>query len=219
MSQKKTAPSERTRVKRLSQRADYDPASIAAILDAQPLCSVAYCVDNKPFVVPTLQWREGEHVYWHGSSASAAMRRANARQVCMNVAILDGLVLARSGFHHSINYRSVTLYGVARKIEEEVAKEKAVKGFMDALIPGRWEELRPVNAKELKATTILTMPIAEASAKIRTGGPGDDEEDYQLPIWAGVVPITTTSGELIPDGRNLPGVDVPDHLLRYRFNP
>lgn len=219
MKEKTNAPSERTRVRRMHERAAYDRASVAAILDAQPLCSVAYCVDGKPFLVPTMQWREGDHVYWHGSSASQALRRSQGREVCLNVCILDGLVLARSGMHHSANYRSVTIYGTAEEVKGNAAKEAALRRFIDALVPGRWETLRPVTEQELKATAVLRMPIDEASAKIRTGGPKDDEEDYALPIWAGVLPVATASGLLEPDGRNLPGVAVPAHLADYVFRP
>lgn len=219
MPQKSAAPTDRVRLRRLHERGAYDHASIAAILDTQPLCSVAYCVDGKPFVVPTFQWREGNRVYWHGSSASQALRKSSNQDVCMNVCILDGFVLARSGLHHSVNSRSVTIYGVAEKVEGEDEKIAALKGFMDTLIPGRWEALRPINAQEIKATTILSMSIEEASAKVRTGGPHDDEEDYELPIWAGVLPVTMQSGTLIPDDRNLPDVPVPDHLTDYHFKP
>ncbi|MBA4782679.1 MAG: pyridoxamine 5'-phosphate oxidase family protein [Rhizobiales bacterium] len=222
------APSERTRLRRLHERGQYDHATVAAILDAQPLCTFAYCRDGKPYVVPTFQWREGEHVYWHGSSASQALKTIAGKgtskgpvgaEVCLNVTILDGLVLARSGFNHSANYRSVTIYGIATVLEGKEEKARALKGFVDALVPGRWDSLRPMTAQEIKATTVLTMPIDEASAKIRTGGPHDDEEDYALPIWAGVLPIVQRSGVLEADPRNVAGVPVPDHLKDFGFMP
>lgn len=218
------APSERTRLRRLHERGAYDRATVAAILDAQPLCTFAYCRDGKPFIVPTFQWREGDHVYWHGSSASQALRAIAGEngigaEVSLNVTILDGLVLARSGFHHSANYRSVTIYGVARPVEGKAAKAAALKGFVDALVPGRWDSLRPMTEQEIKATTVLTMPIDEASAKTRTGGPHDDEADYALPIWAGVLPVVQRSTTLEADPLNAPGVPVPDHLANYVFKP
>lgn len=218
MAKKHEAPTDRVRLRRLHLRAAYDFDSVAAILDQQPQCSVGYCFDGKPFVIPTFQWREGARVYWHGSAASSALKRSIGIEVCMNVNILDGFVLARSAMHHSANYRSVTIYGTAEKVADD-HKAAALKRFVDALIPGRWDNLRAMNDQEIKATTILSMPIEEASAKVRTGGPSDDEEDYALPIWAGVLPVTTRSGELIPDDKNLPGVDVPDHLKTFRFQP
>lgn len=211
-------PTDRTRLRRMHERGAYDLASIAAVLDAQPMCTVSYCVDGKPFTIPTFQWRKDDRVYWHGSSASRALRRSEGEEVCLNVSILDGLVLARSGMHHSANYRSATVFGVAEKVADE-HKETALKDFIEALVPGRWAELRPITTQEIKATTILSMPIKEASSKVRTGGPSDDEEDYELPIWAGVLPVATRSGTLIADERNLPELGVPDHLKDYSLAP
>lgn len=209
---------ERSRLKRLHTRGYFDRGTVNAILDAQPMCSVGYVIDGEPYVTPTLQWREGDHVYWHGSSASRALRSARDAQVCLTVAILDGFVLARSGMNHSVNARSVMLFGTGYLVSDPDLKKAKLKQFMDGLFPGRHDTLRPDHLQELKATTILGMKISEGSAKVRTGPPIDDEEDYTLPIWAGVVPVQTTSGAPIPDPKNLDGVTIPQDLvpLPYR---
>lgn len=206
---------DRSRLRRSHERGDYELASIHAILDAQPLCSVGYVIDGKPFVTPTLQWREGNHVYWHGSAASRALRHCRDAEVCLNVAILDGFVLARSGMHHSVNSRSVTLYGTAFKVEDPQEKLLKLSRFVNGLFPGRYETLRPDHAQDLKATLLLGLEIQEGSAKVRTGGPRDEEPDYSLPIWAGVIPVRTEIGQPIPDPRNLPGVDIPEHVAQF----
>lgn len=211
------APSERVRVKRLHQRGHYDHATIHAILDAMPLASVGYVIDGQPYVTPTLQWREGDRVYWHGSSASRMLRTVDAADVCLTVTILDGLVMARSAFHHSANYRSVMLLGKARRVSDPAQAEASLRRFVDGLFPGRWDMLRPMNSQELKATSVLSMEIAEASAKIRTGMPVDDEADYALPIWAGVLPVRMEVGAPVADPNNLGGVEPPEHLLRVRL--
>lgn len=208
---------DRTRLRRSHQRGHFDRDTINHILDAQPMCSVGYVINGKPFVTPTLQWREGNHVYWHGSSASRALRKSRDAQVCLSVAILDGFVLARSGMHHSVNSRSVTLFGTAFKVEDPVDKLKKLGRFVNGLFPGRYEGLRPDHAQDLKATMVLGMEITEGSAKIRTGGPIDEDADYDLPIWAGVIPVRTTVGDPIPDPRNLDGVDLPEHVQFFRL--
>lgn len=210
------AKTDRTRLKRAHQRGHFDRATVNAILDAQPMCHVGYVIDGAPFVTPTFQWREGDYVYWHGSSASRALRASKGAQVCLTVSILDGLVMARSGFHHSVNSRSVMLFGQAEKVPEADKQEKLCR-FIDGLWPGRSAVLRPNNAQELKATTILALKVDEGSAKVRTGPPVDDEEDYELPIWAGVIPIETRVGAPVSDARNLPDVDVPDHIADFRW--
>ena len=209
---------DKSRLRRLHQRGHFDRATINSILDAQPMCSVGYVIDGSPFVTPTLQWREGNHVYWHGSSASRALRNARDAQVCLSVAILDGFVLARSGMHHSVNSRSVTLFGKAVRIEDPQEKLEKLGRFVNGLFPGRYESLRPDHAQDLKATMVLGMEISEGSAKVRTGGPVDDEEDYDLPIWAGVIPVQTTVGAPIPDPRNIAGVSVPEHVSDFRLS-
>lgn len=207
---------ERSRLRRTHERGHFDRTSINAILDAQPLCSVGYVMDGKPYVTPTLQWREGNHVYWHGSSASRALRAQKGVDVCLTVSILDGYVLARSGMHHSINSRSVMLFGTAFKVEDPAQKLIKLERFVNGLFPGRYEILRPDHPQDLKATTMLGMEIAEGSAKIRTGPPSDEEDDYALPIWAGVIPVRTKVGALIPDERNLKGVEPPDHVKNFK---
>lgn len=207
---------DRTRLRREHERGDYDRATVNAILDAQPMCSVGYVIDGKPYVTPTLQWREGNHVYWHGSSASRALRASKGAEVCLTVAILDGFVMARSGMHHSVNSRSVMLFGTAFVVPD-AEKEERLSTFIDGLWPGRAAHLRPNSAQELKATTVLGMEIKEGSAKARSGGPLDDEEDYALPIWAGVIPVETRVGALQPDPRNLDGIEPPEHLTGFRW--
>jgi len=185
-------PTERTRVKRLPERGKYDRETVYAILDAALVCHVGYNIDGRPYVTPTACWREGTHLYWHGSSASRMLRtQSHGIPVCVTVTHIDGLVLARSAFHHSINYRSVMAFGNAEFIEDADYKLAALRGFVERVVPGRWGTLRAVTPQELKATSVLRLNLEEVSAKVRVGPPKDDAEDYALPIWAGVVPITT----------------------------
>lgn len=208
---------ERTRLRRYHERGRYDRATIDAILDAMPLCHVGYLIDGKPVVMPTFQWREGDHVYWHASAAGRGIRNAQDNEVCLTVSILDGLVLARSGMHHSANSRCVMIFGTARRIEEPTEKLDKLRGFIEKMYPGRWDMLRPITEQEAKATAILSLPITEASAKVRSGGPVDDEEDYALPIWAGVIPVSMQIGEPIADERNLPEIEEPAHVRGFRI--
>ncbi|PJK30790.1 pyridoxamine 5'-phosphate oxidase family protein [Minwuia thermotolerans] len=217
MTEHELTTTDRTRLRRAHLRGHADRATAYAILDATMHCHVGYTIDGSPYVTPTFEWREGDDVFWHGSSASRALRAAEGAEVCLTVSLLDGLVLARSGFHHSVNYRSVMLFGRARKIEDPAEKTERLKTFVEMITPGRWQTLRPMTDQELKGTTILTMPIDEGAAKVRDGGPIDDEEDYALPIWAGVVPIRQQVGEPEPDPRNLPGLDVPGHVRAFRI--
>ncbi|SLN56467.1 Pyridoxamine 5'-phosphate oxidase [Roseovarius albus] len=210
------APTDRTRLRRMYERGHYDKDTLYSILDATPQCFVGYTIDGAPYVTPTFHWREGNHIYWHGSSASRALKSSNEAQVCVTVSLLDGFVLARSGMHHSANTRSVMLFGTAQKVTDPEEKEAKLCRFVDGLFPGRAASLRPNTTQELKATTILSLEINEASAKIRTGGPGDDEEDYALPIWAGVIPVKMVAGPVEPDPRNLPGVEVSDDVKNWR---
>lgn len=207
---------ERSQLRRMHERGAFDRDTIYAILDAQPMCSVGYVIEGKPYVTPTFQWREGDHVYWHGSSASRAIRQSREKSVCLTVSMLDGFVLARSGIHHSANTRSVMLFGQAALVPDD-EKEARLNAFIDGLWPGRSEVLRPATKQELKATSILSLQIEEGSAKVRTGGPKDDDEDYALPIWAGVIPVTRGVAEPLSDPRNLNGVDVPDHVKDFRL--
>jgi hypothetical protein len=209
-------PSDMTRLRRKHQRGHYDAATIHPILDAQPLCTVGYVFDGRPVVTPTLQWREGHHLYWHGSSASRMLETCEEADVCVNVTLFDGFVMARSAFNHSCNYRSVMAFGRAFKVKGADEKEARLKSFVEHLWPGRWDVLRAVTTKELKATTILGLELNEVSAKIRSGPPGDDDEDYALPIWAGVIPLQTVAGPITACPRLSQGVDMPEHIRTYR---
>lgn len=201
---------ERTRVRRLPKRGHYDRETVHAILDAGLVCHLGFEADGQPFVVPTAYWRAGERVYFHGSAASRTLRALGGElPVCLTVTLVDGLVLARSGFHHSINYRSVMVLGRAVPVEDAAEKTAALETFMERLAPGRWQEVREPNAKELKATRVMYLPLEEVSAKVRTGPPVDDEEDYALPVWAGVVPLREVAEAPVPCPRLKPGTPVP----------
>ena len=205
---------DRTKLVRNPNRADYNRDVVNEIIDAPSLCHVSYIIDGRPYVTPTLQWRNGDTIFWHGSSASRFLRQIVNREVCISITHFDGIVLARSAFHHSINYRSVMLFGDAHKIEDG-DKNQLLEDFVEALIPGRWETLRPMTDQEAKATTVFSMPIDEGSAKVRTGYPIDDDEDYSLPIWAGVLPISQTLHAPKADPKNLAGLEVPKHVRDY----
>lgn len=205
---------EQSRLRRAHERGHYNRDTIYAILDTQPICHVGCVMDGKPMVIPTIQWREGDHIYWHGSSASRSLRASENMDVCLTVTLLDGLVLARSGLHHSVNYRSVMVFGQPVTIDNPDEKKAHLNAMIDTLYPGRSQILRPILDQEAKATAVLSMPIEEASAKVRSGGVNDEEEDYALPIWAGVVPVRQVLGEPIPDPRNLADVDMPDHVTQ-----
>lgn len=213
-----SAPSRRTQVGRLPQRGDYSKATIHSILDAAFLCHVGFVVDGQPFVIPTGFGRKGDTLYIHGSAASRMLRNLEKGvPVCVTVTLLDGIVLARAAFHHSMNYRSVVMLGTAALVEDADAKNEALRIISDQIIPGRWNEARLPTAQELKATTVLAMPIDEASAKVRTGPPKDDEEDYGLDIWAGVLPLSVQPGVPVPDPRLKAGVEtVPEYVVKYR---
>lgn len=210
-------PSPRTRVRRLNEKAAYDQATVHAILDAMPVAHVGHVVEGFPVVTPTLQWREGDRIYWHGSSASRMQKRAAGEQVCVTVTLTDGMLLARSGLEHSVNYRCVMVFGQAEVVEGAAAKEAHLKEMMDQLFPGRWEELRPITAQELKATRILSLPLNEASAKISAGPPADPEEDRSWPVWAGVLPIHLTMGAPEPAPDLASGLPLPTYAANYRF--
>jgi nitroimidazol reductase NimA-like FMN-containing flavoprotein (pyridoxamine 5'-phosphate oxidase superfamily) len=209
-------PTARSQVKRLHERGRYDEESVFAILDAGLVAHIGYVIDGQPYVTPTAYWRRGRQLYWHGSSASRMLRtQSEGIPVCVTVSLLDGLVLARSGFHHSINYRAVMAFGRARKVEDAKEKESELDYFIERIYPGRVATLRPVNQQELKGTTLLAMEIEEASAKVRRGEPKDDEEDYALDIWAGVIPIRQVIGAAENDPRLKPGIPLPEHLNRF----
>jgi len=209
-------PTERSRVKRLHERGRYDEASVYAILDAGFIAHIGYVIDGQPYVTPTAYWRRGRQLYWHGSSASR-MLRAQAKDipVCVTVSLLDGLVMARSGFHHSINYRAVMAFGRAHLIVDAAEKEAELDYFIERVAPGRLATLRPLDKQELKGTTLIGMEIEEASAKSRSGPPKDDEADYALDVWAGVVPIRQVVGALEVDQKLKAGIGVPPHMQRF----
>ena len=209
------APSVRTQVKRYNWLAKYDAETIHAILDAMPMCSVGYVHEGKPVVTPTMQWREGERIFWHGSSASRMLRATESHDVCVCVSVMDGLVLARSAYNYNLNHRSVMVFGKAEKITDPDEKRRQLENFVNKVIPGQWDRLRPVSEKELKATTLMSLPLSEASAKVRTGHTEDDEEDYSFPVWAGLVPVTFNIGTPIPDPRNLPDLEMPEDVLKF----
>lgn len=208
------ATSSRTRVRRMPKRGHYDAATVHAILDTAYVCHVGYVIEGQPYVTPTAHWRQESRVYWHGSSASRMLRTLQGEGVrcCLTVTQLDGLVLARSAFHHSMNYRSVMALGRARAVLDRDEKEVALRGFVERIAPGRWAALRPVTAQELRATTVMWMELDEASAKIRTGPPVDDEADFAWPVWAGVIPIEQRLGGAVPDGQ--PVGDLPPPVPR-----
>jgi uncharacterized protein len=202
------APTPRTKVKRLAKRAVYDRDQVHAILDEGHLCHVGFVREGQPFVIPTLYARSGESIYFHGSGASRMLRSlAEGIEVCLTVTLTDAYVLARSAFHHSMNYRSVVVLGRARLVSDRKEMLEALRVITDHIVPGRWDEVRGPNELEMKQTAVLCLPLEEVSAKIRTGPPVDDDEDYALPIWAGIVPVRTAPGEPIDDGRVLPNVD------------
>ena len=191
---------ERTKVRRLSSRGSYERETIYAILDEALICHVGFVVDGQPFVIPTIHWREGDTLYFHGSAASRMLRTLRGGvDACVTVTLLDGLVMARSAFHHSMNYRSVVVFGKARDVSDREEKLRALERLVEHIAPGRSAEVRAPNESELRQTLVLALPLEEASAKVRTGGPVDDADDYQLPVWAGVVPMRIVRGEPIVD--------------------
>ena len=205
---------ERNRVKRLPARGSHERATVHAILDAALVCHLGFVTDGdpgQPFVIPTLHARVGDEVLVHGSSKSRTLEAlAGGVDVCLTVTLIDGLVLARSAFHHSVNYRSVTAFGRARLLATDEDKLAALRAFTERLYPGRWDEVRPPNPAELKATHVLALPLDEAVAKVRTGGPIDDAEDMALPVWAGVVPLALAAGAPIADAQLAPGLALRD---------
>ncbi len=206
----------RTELRRIPDRGSHDWETVNQILDAGFLACVGFCVDGQPFVIPTLYGRDGEKLYLHGSAASRMLRQLETGvPACVTVTLVDGLVLARSAFHHSMNYRSVVAFGTARKIADPGQKIKSLRVISEHLIAGRWKDVREPSEKELKATTVLEFSIEEASAKVRTGPPVDEDSDYGLPIWAGVLPLEIQSRQPIPDDKLIGGVALPDYVRRY----
>jgi nitroimidazol reductase NimA-like FMN-containing flavoprotein (pyridoxamine 5'-phosphate oxidase superfamily) len=208
---------ERTRLRRLPARGSHELETIYRILDAAFLAHVGFCVNGQPFVIPTNFGREGDTLYIHGSAASRMLRELSVGvPACITVTHVDGLVLARSAFHHSINYRSVVAFGTARRIEEGEKKRHALRVISEHLIRGRWDEVREPSEPEMKQTSVLEFVIEEASAKVRTGGPIDDEEDYALPVWAGVLPLRLRASEAVPDEKLPTSTAVPEYVKQYR---
>ena len=206
----------RTRVRRMPKRGSHDAATINSILDAGFLAHVGFVVNHQPFVIPTLYGRDDGKLYLHGSAASRMLSQLESGiPACVTVTLVDGLVLARSAFHHSMNYRSVVAFGTARKIADPAQKTRALHIIADHLIAGRWNDVRGPSAKELKATSVLEFAIEEASAKIRTGPPADDEDDYALPIWAGILPLQLEAKPPIADSRLVNGVEPPDYIQSF----
>lgn len=209
-------PTERTQVRRLPKRAHYERETVYQILDTAFVCHVGFQVDGQPYVIPTNYGRSGDTLYLHGSAASRMLKTLSAGvPVCVTVTHVDGLVLARSAFHHSVNYRSVVILGTAHLVESAAEKMEAMRIFTEHVMKGRWNDVRRPAEQELKATTVLALPLEEVSAKVRTGGPLDDEADYALPVWAGVLPLVTVAKAPEPDPQRKNDPPVPDYLKNY----
>jgi len=210
------APSARTQVKRLPKRGAYDRETVYKILDEAFVCHVGFVADGQPYVIPTNYGRVGDTLYLHGAPASRMLRTlAEGIPVCITVTLIDGLVLARSAFHHSVNYRSVVVLGTAQLVTDSNEKMEAMHRFTEHIMRGRWDDIRIPTEHELKATTVLSLKLEEVSAKVRTGGPIDDEEDYALPVWAGVLPIAPVPQRPVPDTRLNPATELPNYIKNY----
>jgi nitroimidazol reductase NimA-like FMN-containing flavoprotein (pyridoxamine 5'-phosphate oxidase superfamily) len=206
----------RTKLRRIPDRGSHDTETIDSILDAGFLAHVGFCLDGQPFVIPTLYGPDGERLYLHGSAASRMLRELETGvAACVTVTLVDGLVLSRSAFDHSMNYRCVVAFGTSRKIADPGQKVKSLRVISEHLIAGRWADVRGPSEKELKATTVLEFSIEEASSKVRSGPPLDDESDYGLPVWAGVLPLEIKSRPPIPDDKLVEGITLPDYVRRY----
>jgi nitroimidazol reductase NimA-like FMN-containing flavoprotein (pyridoxamine 5'-phosphate oxidase superfamily) len=212
-----TAPTDRTRVRRVPQRGAYERETIEAILDETLISHVGFVHEGQPVVIPTLHARLGDRLYLHGSAASRMLRTLQKGvPVCVTATLVDGLVLARSAFHHSVNYRSVVVFGTATIVEPGDETVNVLELFTEKLVPGRWADVRPPTRQELKGTKVLSLPLDEASAKVRTGPPIDEDEDYDLPVWAGVLPLSTTVAEPEPDPRLDPAIETPGYVAAWR---
>ncbi len=203
----------RTTLRRLPKRGSFERQTVYEILDEGFVCHVGFVSEGQPFVIPTAYGRAGDELYLHGARASRMLKAlAEGSDVCVTVTHVDGLVLARSAFHHSINYRSVVVFGRARVVESDEEKTRALRAFTEHVMPGRWDDVRWPTPQELAATTVLALTLSEASAKVRTGPPIDDEEDYALPVWAGVLPLGILAGEPEPDPRLHAGAPLPAYV-------
>ncbi|MEX2274122.1 MAG: pyridoxamine 5'-phosphate oxidase family protein [Actinomycetota bacterium] len=212
------ASTDRTRIRRLPELGAYDRETIDAILDEAIVCHLGFVQDDQPFVIPTLHARIGDELFVHGSAASRTLRSlSSGMAACVEVTLLDGIVLARSAFESSVNYRSVVILGTATPVEDREQKLAALEAFTEQLVPGRWADARLPTEQELKATSVLRLPLDECSAKMNMGGPDDsDSPDAQLDIWAGVIPLKLVSGEPVPDPELKPGLPTPDYTIGYR---
>jgi nitroimidazol reductase NimA-like FMN-containing flavoprotein (pyridoxamine 5'-phosphate oxidase superfamily) len=209
-------PTERTQVKRLPKRGRYDAETVYQILDHGFVCHVGFAVDGQPYVIPTNYGRSGDTLYLHGSAASRMLKTLSGRvPLCVTVTHVDGLVLARSAFHHSVNYRSAVILGTARLVDAPAEKLEALRVFTEHVMKGRWEDVRQPTEQELKATSVLALPLEEVSAKVRTGGPVDDEADYTLPVWAGVLPLEIIARSPEPDALRKSDPPLPEYLKNY----
>jgi uncharacterized protein len=210
-------PTDRTQVKRLPKRGHYERETVCSILDTAFVCHVGFSVDGQPFVIPTNFGRSGDTLYLHGSAASRMLKiLSGGVPVCVTVTHVDGLVLARSAFHHSVNYRSVVILGKAQLVEDPAEKMEALRIFTEHVMKGRWSDVRIPTEQELKATIVLSLPLEEVSAKVRTGGPIDDEADYALPVWAGVLPLETVAKAPLPDAQRKNDPPIPEYLKNYK---
>jgi nitroimidazol reductase NimA-like FMN-containing flavoprotein (pyridoxamine 5'-phosphate oxidase superfamily) len=217
LEQSTSLQSPRTTVKRLAKRGEYGRETINGIIDEALICHVGFVVDGSPVVIPTIHTRIGETLYFHGSAASRMLRSLREGiDVCVTITLLDGLVMARSAFHHSMNYRSVVVMGKGREVVDREEKLEVLDALVEHVCAGRVRDARPPNETELRQTLVIAMPLTEASAKIRSGPPLDDEEDYALPIWAGVIPLAVTPSSPIDDERLAAGITVPEYATRYQ---
>jgi len=211
-------PTERTTLKRLPQRGAYDHETIYGILDEGFICHVGFTFHNQPVVMPMAYGRAENVLYIHGSAASRLLRElANGIPICVTVTLLDGLVLARSAFHHSMNYRSVVLFGTADRVKDTTRKLQALQTISDHIMQGRWADVRTPNEAELRQTVVLELPVVEASAKVRSGPPIDEENDYDLPVWAGELPVSLVGGQPVADPRLISGIELPDYIRSARI--
>lgn len=206
---------DRTRLRREHHKGCHDRSSLYRLLDEVPLCHLAFVHEGQPYALPTLQWRDGDRVYWHGSSASRLMRACDGAAVCLTVTRIDGLVLARSAYEHTANFESAVVLGTARRETDDRHCLAQLERFVDSLFPGRWPELRPMSRQELKATAVMSMSLDEASVKRRSGPPSEPEEDQRHPAWGGVLPIHWTSGAPQPDAMNTQ--PLPAYLHAFQF--
>jgi nitroimidazol reductase NimA-like FMN-containing flavoprotein (pyridoxamine 5'-phosphate oxidase superfamily) len=211
---------DRTKLKRYPERASYERDDIDAILDEALVCHMGFVVDDQPYVIPTLCARVGDYLYLHGSSASRALRTmGKAPRVCVTASLMDGLVLARSAFFHSVNYRAVVVLGEVTEIDDPEEKEIALEAFTNALVPGRWDDVRRPTTQELKATKVLRMPLDEASVKVRNGPPSDEEADLELDGWAGIIPLEVRALAPVPAPDLRDGIEVPEPISNYVIRP